>query len=177
MSRPINHPPRYTVQDSLGGTDERRDELIDGAVWRMAPASVLLQQSIAGSPHAQRYNQLVDKARTVADHPALVFAAPVDVVPGPSTVVQPDVVLVCDPAKLANGRYVDGAPELVLEVLSSSTARRDRLVKRDPLRAGGCGPLRHRRPRGGDLGVLLAQRRPLWQAGRLRTGGGPRPAL
>ncbi len=42
-----------------------------------------------------------------------------------------DVVLVCDPAKLANGKYVDGAPDLTVEVISPSTGRMDRLLKRD----------------------------------------------
>lgn len=131
MSRPLSEPPRYTVEDYMGWNDERRYELIDGEVWLMAPAPVLVHQSISGSLYAQLYNQLDERGRSGVDCPCRVFAAPVDVVLGPSTVVQPDVVLVCDPARLANGRYVDGPPELVIEVLSPATARRDRLVKRD----------------------------------------------
>lgn len=131
MSRPLSDPPRYTVEDYMGWNDERRYELIDGEVWLMAPAPVLAHQGIAIGIGAQLFNQLNDKDRLGLDCPCRVFVAPVDVVLGPSTVVQPDVVLVCDPARLANGRYVDGPPELVIEVLSPATARRDRLVKRD----------------------------------------------
>lgn len=45
--------------------------------------------------------------------------------------------MVCDPAKLANGRYVDGAPDLVVEILSTSTAKKDRLAKRLAYQAAG----------------------------------------
>lgn len=131
MSRPLADPPRYTVADYMGWNDERRYELIDGEVWLVTPAPALVHQSIAVGIAAQFYNQLNDKYRLGLHCSCRVFVAPVDVVLGPSTVVQPDVVLVCDPARLVNGRYVDGPPELAIEVLSPATARRDRLVKRD----------------------------------------------
>ncbi len=123
--------PRYTVQDYLSWDDERRYELIDGEAYVMAPAPTLRHQSIALGLATQLRKGLDEKLRASPDCPCQVFGAPVDVVLGPDTVVQPDVVLVCDPAKLANGRYVDGAPDLVVEVISPATARRDRLVKRD----------------------------------------------
>ena len=46
-----------------------------------------------------------------------------------STVVQPDLVVLCDPAKVKNGR-IHGAPDLVVEVLSPSSAARDKKQKR-----------------------------------------------
>ena len=45
------------------------------------------------------------------------------------TVVQPDVMLVCDPTKIVR-RGVRGAPDWVVEVLSPSTAARDQIAKR-----------------------------------------------
>ena len=45
------------------------------------------------------------------------------------TVVQPDVMLVCDPTKI-DRRGVRGAPDWVVEVLSPSTAARDQIAKR-----------------------------------------------
>ena len=48
--------------------------------------------------------------RRVGDCPCEIFEVPIDVLFAPDTVVQPDVVLVCDPGKLVNGKYVDGAP-------------------------------------------------------------------
>ena len=129
MSHPQPHRPRYTVQDYLTWDDDRRYELIDGEAYLMAPAPTLGHQAITGRLYALLLRQLdLGKAE---DCPCQVFVAPVDVVLGPDTVVQPDVVLVCDPAKLANGRYVDGAPDLAVEVISPATGRRDRLAKRD----------------------------------------------
>ncbi len=46
-----------------------------------------------------------------------------------TTVVQPDVLVVCDPARL-DRRGVRGAPELVVEVLSPATASHDQVRKR-----------------------------------------------
>ena len=131
MSNPQPHAPRYTVQDYLTWDDDRRYELLDGEVYLMAPAPNLQHQSITLGLAGQLRNRLQEKTRAAADCPCQVFVAPVDVVLGPDTVVQPDVVLVCDPAKLANGRYVDGVPDLAVEVISPATGRRDRLAKRD----------------------------------------------
>lgn len=46
-----------------------------------------------------------------------------------TTVVQPDLSVVCDTSKL-DARGCRGAPELVIEILSPSTAARDQLTKR-----------------------------------------------
>jgi Uma2 family endonuclease len=43
----------------------------------------------------------------------------------------PDVAIVCDPEKIANGQRVEGAPDLVVEVLSPSTALRDMTLKKE----------------------------------------------
>ena len=51
--------------------------------------------------------------------------------------MRPDVIVVCDPAKLANGKYVDGAPDWVAEILSPATAKKDRLTKRLAYQAAG----------------------------------------
>lgn len=59
-----------------------------------------------------------------------VFVEPVDVVLAPDTVVHPDIVVVCDLGRLANDRYVDGAPDMVVEVLAPETADLDRTGKR-----------------------------------------------
>ena len=46
-----------------------------------------------------------------------------------TTVVQPDILAVCDPAKVTVNN-IRGAPEWIIEVLSPATARRDHLTKR-----------------------------------------------
>ncbi len=58
------------------------------------------------------------------------FMSPVDVQldEDDRTVVQPDVLIVCDKSKFRNGR-VFGAPDFITEVLSPSTRRKDLLLK------------------------------------------------
>jgi Uma2 family endonuclease len=64
-----------------------------------------------------------------------VFAAPFDVRLFPeednsdTTVVQPDIVVICDPSKLSDGKACRGAPDLVIEILSDSSIIIDRKVK------------------------------------------------
>jgi Uma2 family endonuclease len=71
-------------------------------------------------------------------HPCLLYAAPFDVrLPTPmedgmtaSTVVQPDLMVVCDREQLLDGKSVVGAPTLVVEITSPSTLTKDNRVKR-----------------------------------------------
>ena len=48
-----------------------------------------------------------------------------------TTVVQPDIIVVCDAEKLKDNRSVDGAPELVVEILSSGNTRTEIKYKFD----------------------------------------------
>jgi len=70
------------------------------------------------------------------------FAAPFDVClfgkgDDDDTVVQPDIVIICDSSKLEDGKKCNGAPDMTVEILSPSTTGRDRLLKLDKyLRAG-----------------------------------------
>ena len=121
---------KYTVAEYMSWNDEGRWELIDGEAFAMAPAPVLGHQSLLN----RIFLSLNDFLRGASDEEAErceIFLAPVDVVLGIDTVVQPDASVVCDAAKLANGRYVDGAPDIVVEILSPSTTLRDRRDKRN----------------------------------------------
>lgn len=106
-------------------------ELIDGEAYFMAPAPNLEHQEVAGEVYFQLRSSLAGKkCRT--------FIAPIDVrLPRQgetddqiNTVVQPDVLVVCDNNKL-DRRGVRGAPDWVLEVLSPATASHDQIKKRD----------------------------------------------
>lgn len=65
-----------------------------------------------------------------------VFNAPLDTILGPHDVVEPDILVVTNPA-LVTSRAVEGAPVLVVEVLSPSTATTDRTLKRRRYAAAG----------------------------------------
>lgn len=105
-------------------------ELLDGVAYAMAPAPLLIHQSISGCVSAWLFNRMAERCGGGEPPTCRVFTAPVDVRLNAYSVVQPDVIVVCDPRKLANGRYVDGAPDLVIEILSAATAKHDRLTKR-----------------------------------------------
>lgn len=121
---------RYTFADVLAWPDGERAELIDGEVVMMAPAPSRGHQEIGGEMFRQLANYLEGKK-------CKVYHAPFDVRPfekdGDSpedvdTVVEPDITIVCDHAKL-DDRGCKGAPDMVVEILSPSTQRHDRLVK------------------------------------------------
>ena len=121
---------RHTYGDYLHWPKDVRYELIDGQAYLMAPAPSLDHQEIAG--------QIYRQASALLDATACrVFVAPVDVLlpdadeadEAVHTVVQPDVLVVCDPTKL-DARRVRGAPDWVVEVLSPATAAYDQGLKR-----------------------------------------------
>ena len=101
--------PRDTLADYLTWPDEERWELIGGVAYNMAPAPAVKHQDIAG----EFFARLKEKLRGKACKP---FIAPVEVVLSEVDVVQPDVFVVCDTAKITD-KNIRGAPELVAEVL------------------------------------------------------------
>lgn len=130
MKLALRDNDRHTYADYLAWPEEARYELIDGEAYLMAPGPDLAHQDMAGEIYYQLRNALEGK-------PCRPFIAPLDVrLPKAGekdelvdTVVQPDVLVVCDPAKL-DRRGVRGAPDLVVEVLSPSTASHDHVRKR-----------------------------------------------
>lgn len=116
--------------DYLTWSDEGRFELIDGVAYLMAPAPDLPHQDVVGEIYRQAANRLMGKR-------CRVFISPVDVrLPKHSetdnqvdTVVQPDVLVVCESNKI-DCRGIRGAPDWIVEVLSPSTAGHDQIKKR-----------------------------------------------
>ena len=130
MALPKATDHRFTYADYRQWPADERWELIDGVAYAMAPAPTISHQTLAG----QLFRQ-IDEALDGAPRRALI--APVDVLsPAASetddqatTVVQPDILVVCDPKKITE-RNVRGAPDWIIEVLSPATARHDHLIKR-----------------------------------------------
>ena len=130
MGLALRKEKHYSYADYLTWPDDARYELIDGEAFLMAPAPLIEHQEVAGDVYHQLRNQLDGK-------PCRPYIAPVDVrLPRADeadaaidTVVQPDVLVVCDPAKI-DRRGVRGAPDWLLEVLSPSTAAHDQIAKR-----------------------------------------------
>ena len=118
----------YTYADYCTWGDDERWELIDGVPYAMAPAPSVGHQSVIGEIFRQLSNFL-------QGHPCRVFVAPVDVRlnadDADDTVVQPDVLVVCDESKFdKDGKGIIGAPDFIIEVLSPSSAKRDLIIKK-----------------------------------------------
>ena len=120
----LKEEQRYTYRDYVQWEGDERWELIDGVPYMMAAPRVN-HQRIAG----RAYSLFLDGLRGKTCEP---FISPIDVRlnhdTGDDTVVQPDVIVVCDPNKITENT-INGAPDLVIEVLSPSTSRKDRWFK------------------------------------------------
>jgi Uma2 family endonuclease len=117
---------RYTYADYLGWEGPERYQLINGETFQMASPSVA-HQALLMELSLQFGNWLRGK-------PCQVFAAPLDVRLFPEkdnmddTVVQPDLLVVCDKDKIASGS-INGPPDLVIEIMSPSNSRRELFLK------------------------------------------------
>lgn len=116
----------FSYKDYLSwDADNERWELIDGIAYDMSPAPTRKHQKLSGILFSKFHNFLEDKDCSV-------YAAPFDIrLPEGfqadneiKTVVQPDISVFCDEDKLDDKGAV-GAPDLVIEILSPSSAVKD----------------------------------------------------
>ena len=114
---------RYTYEEYMSWPEDGRWELIDGAAYMLAAPNIA-HQRISSELHRQLANFLFGK-------PCEVFhsAITVRLNANDDTAVEPDIVVVCDKSKLADGKACVGAPDLIVEILSPSTAGKDKLEK------------------------------------------------
>lgn len=107
----------FTYDDYLTWDDGERWELIHGVPYNMTPAPSRGHQEISGNIFNAFFNFLKGKS-------CKVYHAAFDVILSKKNVVQPDIVVVCDPSKLTD-RGCEGTPDLVVEILSPSTTKKD----------------------------------------------------
>jgi Uma2 family endonuclease len=124
MAQVLKNKEQYTYADYLTWNDGVRYELIDGVAYALAAPSTIHQR-------------ILRKLSTTIDNfldgkSCELFVAPYDVRLNTHTfdnmVVQPDLSVICDKLKI-DERGCVGAPDLVIEILSPTTARRDLLLK------------------------------------------------
>ena len=120
---------RYTLADALTWDEQARIELIDGYPVMMAPPS-RAHQKVSMALATQLSNYLTGKTCEVYAAPFAVrlFEREGDFPEDVDTLVEPDITVVCDPSKL-DDTGCKGAPDLVMEILSPSTQRHDKLTK------------------------------------------------
>ena len=120
---------RYTFADVLTWEENKRVEIIDGEAFMMAPPS-RAHQEVSMEISRQLANFLEGKRCKVYPAPfgVRLFETDGDTPEDVDTMVEPDISVVCDSGKL-DDHGCKGAPDLVIEILSPSTQRHDRLVK------------------------------------------------
>ena len=115
---------KLTYEDYLSTPDDKRYELLDGELV-LAPA-----------PRTTHQRTLLELTLTVGRHVkdhslGEIFTAPTDVFLTDTDVVQPDLSFISrERADIITELSIQGPPDLVIEVLSPSTASRDRGYKR-----------------------------------------------
>lgn len=121
----------YSYDDYAALDDDRRYEVHDGELMPMTPAPSFRHQLVVG----QLFRLIANYVQAQGFGHGVVLAAPFDVIlrsERPALVLQPDVLFVSEAHR---NRLQDhglvGAPDLAIEVLSPSTARRDSVHKRN----------------------------------------------
>ncbi len=124
---------RLTYEDFLLFPDDgQRHELIDG-VHYVTPSPVLRHLQLLGRLY-------LAVGGFLEDHPEIgqAFLSPLDTVFSPWDVVEPDLVFVAaDQLGILTEPNIQGAPALVVEILSPSTRKRDLGIKRQLFERGG----------------------------------------
>ena len=112
--------------------EEQRMEVFDGIAYNMASPSQL-HQSILTELLVSLRNYIRKNNGGCS-----VFPAPFDVKlnDSPLTIVQPDLMIVCDRDKL-DGKRCNGAPDFIIEIVSPSSQRMDYLTKLLKYRSAG----------------------------------------
>lgn len=125
----LTHGP-FTYADYLRWPEDERWEIIDGEAFAMSPAPTVSHQMMVLSLAKQIDDALEGKpCRALISPIDVLLTAADEATDQTNTVVQPDILVVCDPDKITE-RNVRGAPDWIIEVLSPATARHDHLTKR-----------------------------------------------
>jgi Uma2 family endonuclease len=122
MSEPARQmTERFTWSEYRTWNDSQRWEIIGGEAYLMSPSPTPRHQKIVGELHGAMHSYF-------KGGPCRLFVAPMDVVLSEENVVQPDLFVVCDPDQVKR-THIAGGPALAVEVISDSSASRDRLLK------------------------------------------------
>ena len=116
----------FTYEDYCSWPDDERWELIEGIPYDMSPAPVRKHQKISRILSTAIDTFLSGKSCEMYSAPfdVLLPAANDQPVSEIQTVVQPDISVICDKSKLTDAGCT-GAPDLIVEILSPSTAKKD----------------------------------------------------
>jgi Uma2 family endonuclease len=125
----VDFSASYSYADYMRFEFDERLEIIKGYLFKMSPAPSRIHQKISGRIYVPIYNAL-------NGYKCEVYTAPFDVRLAKKsqddkevfTVVQPDIVVVCDQTKL-DKRGCIGAPDIVVEILSPGNNKKELINK------------------------------------------------
>ncbi|MDD5956193.1 MAG: Uma2 family endonuclease [Lachnospiraceae bacterium] len=125
----------YTIADIMQMPDGTDVDLIEGVIYDRGEVT-LAHQEIEGFL-SFKFREFIEK-----DHGGChVWTDKIDIqlqLDDDSNFLQPDVLVLCDDSKISDdGGYIIGGPDLVVEVISPSTRKRDMTVK--VFKYMGCG--------------------------------------
>ena len=130
----LNVETKLTYADYLETSDDERYELLNGELI-LSPSPKEIHQYISSILHIMIGAFVRERSL------GKVYFSPFDVVLSDTDVVQPDILFISNErADIITPDNVQGAPDLVVEILSPATAERDRTIKLDlyaPLRREG----------------------------------------
>ena len=122
----VERPKRkvWTYEDYLRLTDDKRYEVINGRLKEM-PAPTPLHQIIS------RNLEFLMLSFIQKREAGQILDAPIDVVLGDRYVLQPDIIFISkDRLGIIGEKAIMGPPDLVVEIISPATVRRDTIVKK-----------------------------------------------
>ena len=124
MATSIIEKKKHTYDDYLKTPDDKRYELIEGELY-MTPSPITNHQRIS-----RKIEFMLEKYVTENDL-GEVFYAPYDVYFNDENVVQPDILFISkERLDIIGEKNLQGAPDLVIEILSESNAYRDLIQKK-----------------------------------------------
>ncbi len=129
---PLLQEKIYTIDDIYALPDGKRAELIDGDIYYMAPPS-RIHQKISWKLH-QAIANYIDSNKGACEVYAAPFAVFLD--ENDKNYVEPDISVICDKGKLTE-KGCNGAPDWIIEIVSSSSRRMDYYIKLFKYRTAG----------------------------------------
>lgn len=129
---PLPQKGSYTIEDIRKLPDGQRAELIDGAMYDVAPPTRIHQRIVTELGTA--INNYIKKHKRICEVNVSPFAVYLE--EGDTNYVEPDISVICDKNKLDESGC-HGAPDWIIEVVSPSSTRMDYFIKLFKYRTAG----------------------------------------
>jgi len=120
----LNTNLKFTYEDYVLMPEGKRYEIVEGELY-MVPAPTTTHQRISRKLE-EMLSRFVEERKL-----GEVFDAPIDVVFSETDIVQPDIIFISNENKnIIKEENIKGAPDLIIEILSPSSAQRDKIIKK-----------------------------------------------